>query len=213
MNCLVRASKLRRGPGPSWQSSGILWSGRGGEVAKGTGRGGGKLEKMLSRNCQRSQLLLRDLDEKWERTSPLAAGWLSVVSLCTAGVWKPRWSGFRTEWEVGELSLWVGYKGWESWLSISSLRFPSSQIISLCSKWNLRTALQNLFLFLFSADEFPFLPVMQTGSLMVIYFFPWVNCHGLLTLLPSVFKLDPLPSLPLEEEMAPHSSILAWRIW
>lgn len=64
MNCLVRASKLRRGPGLNWQSSGILWSRRGGEVAKGTGRGGEKLEKMLSRNRQRSQLLLRDSDEK-----------------------------------------------------------------------------------------------------------------------------------------------------
>lgn len=64
MNCLVRASKLRRGPGLNWQSSGVLWSGGGREVAEGTGRGGGKLEKMLSRNRQRSQLLLRDSDEK-----------------------------------------------------------------------------------------------------------------------------------------------------
>ena len=64
MNCLVRASKLRRGLGPRWQSSSVLWSERGGEVAKGTGRGGGKLEKTLSRNRQWSPLLLRDSDEK-----------------------------------------------------------------------------------------------------------------------------------------------------
>ena len=86
----------------------------------------------------------------------------------------------------------MGYKGWEHWLSIASLRFPTSQIISLRSKWNSRTALQNLFLFLFSADEFAFLPVMQTRVLMVIYFPPWVNCHGLLTLLPS-FQTGPPP--------------------